>query len=120
MTIKKPIYIIIGVVIAIVLLFAGFGFADLIENIYEQSAGHWIAVIVLSILGGVFCSFVPLLLFFVGEVKNGRMSTSILIGLVGGPIILIMFGFERIPEYFSAVFMASTFMGVMAVKDEYH
>ncbi len=109
----------LGVVIFIVLLATGFAFSDFIEKIYETQSGHWIAVIVLSILGGVFCSIVPLLLWFVGEIKNSVMSTSILIGLVGGPIMLVIFGFEHITELFSGVFSLSTVMGVLAVKDEY-
>jgi len=98
------------------MVFTGTAFSDFIEKIYEVQSGHWIAVVVLSILGGVFCSLVPLLLFFVGEIKNNTMGASILIGLVGGPIILIIFGFEHIPEYFSGVFILSTIMGVFAIK----
>ena len=118
MTIKKPIYTILGIAIFLVLVIIGSAFADYIEKVYVAQSEHWAATIVLSILSGIFCSIFPLLLFFIAEVKTRMVENSILIGFIGGSITTLVFGFTPIiTELFGGIFTISTFLSMFSLQE---
>ncbi len=118
MTIKKPIYIILGIAILLVLVIIASGFADYVEKVYVVKSKHWTIAIVLSILSGIFCSIFPLLLFFIAEVKTRMVENSILIGFFGGSIITLVFGFTPIiTELFVGVFLISTLLSMFSLQE---
>jgi len=94
-------------------------FGSFVNGVYEAQSGHWIVVLLLSILSGIFCSIFPLLLFFIAEIKNRMMESGIIFGLIGGFVIQIIFGFAHNSELLAGVFIGSTLFGVFAVKDAY-
>jgi heme/copper-type cytochrome/quinol oxidase subunit 2 len=117
MTIKKPIYTILGIAIFLVLVIIASAFADYIEKAYVAQSEHWAATIVLSILSGIFCSIFPLLLFFIAEVKTRMVENSILIGFIGGSITTLVFGFTPIiTELFVGIFTISTLLSMFSLQ----
>jgi len=117
MTIKKPIYTILGIAIFLVLVIIASAFADYIEKVYVAQSEHWAATIVLSILSGIFCSIFPLLLFFIAEVKTRMVENSILIGFIGGSITTLVFGFTPIiTELFVGIFTISTLLSMFSLQ----
>jgi len=115
----KPTYVLLGLVILFTLVSIALSFAEYIEKVYVVQSGNWTSIILLTILSGTFCSIFSLLLFFVGEIKNRMVVNGMLMGLIGGPIILLIFGFTPVnSELFAGVFILSTISGELSVHKD--
>jgi hypothetical protein len=113
----KPTYVALFIFMFLVVFLVGSSVADQLERIYEVNGGHWFAVIIVMLLSGGFCSFIPVLIYSVSEVKSSKVGSAILFGFVGGILVPVLTGFEGMDEGITGIFAISAFMSFYYVLE---
>jgi hypothetical protein len=113
----KPIHVMLMIFMLIVVVMTGGGVADYLERFYEAQSGHWLSIIGIMLLSAGFCSFIPILVYSVAEAKGNKIESAIFIGFIGGILVPIFTGFERMGLGLSGVFAMSAFMSFYYVRE---
>jgi hypothetical protein len=69
------------------------------------------------LLGGGFCSFIPVLIYSVSEVKTSKVGSTILFGFFGGILATFLTGFEHMDTGIIGVFAITAFMSCDGVLE---
>ena len=113
----KPEHIVMFVFLLFTVVMMGSAVSDYLEKVYKVSDGHWFSVISVMLLGGGFCSFIPVLIYSVSEIKTSKVMGMILFGFFGGILATILTGFEHMRDGITGVFAISAFMSSFYVLE---
>ena len=106
----KPTHVALFIFMFMVVILISYSVADQLESIYEVNGGHWFAVIIVMLLSGGFCSFIPVLIYSVSEIKTKEIETTILLGFGGGVLATVLTAFEHMNNGIGGVFALTTFL----------
>ncbi len=103
-------YFILMLFMVLISVIIGSGVSDYLVRLHEVNDGHWFAAVVVMLLSGGVCSFIPILVYsFAKDVVSGG---SIMIGAIGGLLVPVFTGFEHMGSGIGAMFVLSAFISL--------
>ncbi len=106
----NPGHIIVFIFFMLVAAMIATGVSNYLERIYEVNNGHWLSVAGVMLLSGGFCSFIPVLIYSISEIKTKEIEMAILYGFGGGVLVTVLTGFEHMGSGMTGVFIIFTFL----------
>lgn len=108
-------YLLLFFFIISVAVMIGDGVSDYLVKLHEVNDSHWFAAIIIMLLSGGVCSFVPILIYsFAGD--SGISKGSMIIGFIGGLLVPVFTGFERMGSGIGSIFILSAIISLLEYK----